>query len=151
MSLTLSDPSATWTIAFPGLFDGELLPTAPVAADQTVTFGWTDGPPIENGCFTYLTGNDMSGNYYDDCTTSTDVQVMPTFDAAANTFSLDLEAWMFPPPGTLQVTAIGAFNIGATPYTAPDAVPQTTTPNGVRCDGPIGCWIELSVATSASF
>jgi hypothetical protein len=141
MTLSLADSTATWTISFPGLYDGDLVPRGPVVADQTATFGWTDGPPIMSACFSYVSGTELPATA--SCFPQASALDTATLDRASNTFSVDLVPWRFPVPGTITAWAVGTFDVGAVPWAPYSA-------NAVRCDGPAGCSIELSVATTVT-
>ncbi len=141
MTLALSDSTATWTITFPGLYDGDLIPRGPVETGQIATFGWTDGPPIMSACFSYVSGAELPET--SSCTPASSALDTATLDHATNTFSVDLVPWRFDAPGTLTAWAVGTFDIGAVPW-APDSA------SSAHCDGPAGCSIELSVATSTA-
>ncbi|HSD87906.1 MAG TPA: hypothetical protein VLB44_10350, partial [Kofleriaceae bacterium] len=46
VALTIVDSTETWTIAAPGLYNGNITLASPIVAGQPATVAWTGGPPI---------------------------------------------------------------------------------------------------------
>ena len=46
VTLTIADSTETWTIAAPGLYDGNITLAPSIVAGQPATVAWTGGPPI---------------------------------------------------------------------------------------------------------
>ncbi|HTR51444.1 MAG TPA: hypothetical protein VMJ10_12100 [Kofleriaceae bacterium] len=134
-TIEIVDPSATWTIAFDGLYDPDLVfTTAPLVMTEPATITWQHGPPIENACF-----------YYDDpdttdllaCADDDDGPDNPFAKPIGNTIQLSFPLFT-PDVTTLQLSAVGAYAVGG-------ASARSSGSTGATCDGPASCSIELTV------
>lgn len=51
------DPTETWTIKLPGLYDGNVELATPVTPGATATLRWNGGPPVTSACFALDAGS----------------------------------------------------------------------------------------------
>jgi hypothetical protein len=121
VTLTISDHSETWTIALPGLYDGNITLTGALAAGATATVGWTGGPEIHSACFSLDDPNSFIA-----CTPHSGIA------AQANTVAVTI------PPGTASGPAHATVEL--------DGSSEASTP----CDGPASCQLELVVSAKLS-